>query len=116
LMLAGPALAEHPAECRVAENLIVPNFPLAQVGHAIAAKRLDILVVGAGSSSLPGPNGAKNAYPARLQQALHMPVDGTFGPETEAAVRRLQARHGLTVDGVVGPATWSVIGCVLCPL
>ncbi len=70
LMLAGPALAEHPAECRVAENLIVPNFPLPQVAHAIAAKQLDILVVGAGSSSLPGPNGAKNAYPARLQQAL----------------------------------------------
>jgi peptidoglycan hydrolase-like protein with peptidoglycan-binding domain len=47
---------------------------------------------------------------ARLQAALHLPVDGNFGPETEGAVRRLQARHGLTVDGVVGPATWSVIG------
>jgi peptidoglycan hydrolase-like protein with peptidoglycan-binding domain len=47
---------------------------------------------------------------ARLQQALHLPVDGEFGPETEAAVRRLQERHGLTVDGVVGPSTWSEIG------
>ncbi|MGD0454892.1 MAG: peptidoglycan-binding protein [Solirubrobacteraceae bacterium] len=45
-----------------------------------------------------------------LQKALKLPVDGEFGPETEAAVRRLQARHGLPVDGVVGPSTWSVIG------
>jgi peptidoglycan hydrolase-like protein with peptidoglycan-binding domain len=45
-----------------------------------------------------------------LQAALHLPVDGEFGPETEAAVRTLQARHGLAVDGVVGPSTWAVIG------
>jgi hypothetical protein len=44
-----------------------------------------------------------------VQAALHLTVDGEFGPQTEAAIQRLQARHGLTVDGVVGPATWSTI-------
>jgi peptidoglycan hydrolase-like protein with peptidoglycan-binding domain len=47
---------------------------------------------------------------ARLQSALHLSTDSDFGPETEAAIRRLQARHGLTVDGVVGPDTWQVLG------
>ncbi len=47
---------------------------------------------------------------SRLQSALRMSPDGTFGPQTEAAVKRLQARHGLNVDGVVGPSTWSILG------
>jgi peptidoglycan hydrolase-like protein with peptidoglycan-binding domain len=54
-------------------------------------------------------SGGGNAV-ARLQSALRMPVDGEFGPSTEAAVRRLQARHGLTVDGVVGLSTWALLG------
>jgi peptidoglycan hydrolase-like protein with peptidoglycan-binding domain len=62
----------------------------------------------ASSTSTEAPAGG-NAV-EQLQSALHLPVDGDFGPETEAAIRRLQARHGLTVDGIVGPATWSVIG------
>src|SRR5262249_10978805 len=46
----------------------------------------------------------------RLQAALHLAVDGEFGPQTEAAIQRLRARHGLAVAGVAGPATWSTIG------
>jgi hypothetical protein len=76
LCLAGPALAEDPAECRVAENQVESVFPLQQVTRALANKHLDVLVVGAGSSTLPGVNGAKNAYPARLQIALAEKLPG----------------------------------------
>jgi len=46
----------------------------------------------------------------RLQEALGVQVDGTFGPETERAVRHAQALHHLHVDGVVGGETWSALG------
>jgi hypothetical protein len=67
---------ELPAQCRVAENLIEPNFALRQVTRALTAKHLDILVLGAGSSLLPGANGSKDAYPARLQHALSERLPG----------------------------------------
>jgi len=74
LAMAGAASAEqpaaHPAECRVAEQQVQNIFALPHVDKAIAAKHLSILVLGAGSSLLPGSAGAHEAYPARLQHAL----------------------------------------------
>jgi len=70
LPLAGAAMAEQPAECLVAQHQLEQPFPLRHVAAAIAAKKLDVLVVGAGSSILPWANGVKAAYPARLQKAL----------------------------------------------
>jgi hypothetical protein len=35
---------------------------------------------------------------------------GTFGPKTEAAVRRYQAMRGLEVDGICGQLTWAATG------
>lgn len=76
LVLAGPAWAELPAECGVAAHLVETSYPLPKVRRALAEKKLNILVVGAGSSQLPGANGEKNAYPARLQQALSDQLPG----------------------------------------
>ena len=46
-----------------------------------------------------------------VQQKLNaegerLTTDGKFGTGTVAAVKRYQARHGLTADGTVGKATW----------
>lgn len=48
-----------------------------------------------------------------LQQLLNkadididVAVDGSFGEETEKAVRRFQEKRGLSADGMVGSATW----------
>lgn len=68
--------ADHLAECQAAGEQIEIDFPLPFAARAITAKHLSILVEGAGSSSLPGVNGVKNAYPARLQQALAASLPG----------------------------------------
>jgi hypothetical protein len=70
LALAGPAWGDEPAECRVAEHLVQSPFPLPRASKALEAKRLDILVLGGGSSMLPGVSDESKAYPSRLQNLL----------------------------------------------
>jgi peptidoglycan hydrolase-like protein with peptidoglycan-binding domain len=38
-----------------------------------------------------------------------VPVDGIFGPATDAAVRAFQQQKSLPVDGIVGPRTWAAL-------
>jgi peptidoglycan hydrolase-like protein with peptidoglycan-binding domain len=49
--------------------------------------------------------GSRGETVRALQQKLGLTADGSFGPGTEAAVKKWQASNGLTADGVVGPRT-----------
>ncbi len=41
-----------------------------------------------------------------VQECLLCELDGSFGPETEKAVKKFQDNHNLDNDGMVGPQTW----------
>ncbi|MBS1913359.1 MAG: N-acetylmuramoyl-L-alanine amidase [Bacteroidetes bacterium] len=60
--------------------------------------------------------GAKGDLVRTVQAAVGVPVDGDFGPKTEAAVRAFQREHDLTADGIVGPKTWAALDAVEKPL
>lgn len=57
--------------------------------------------------------GSTGTYVLTLQAILtrlgYLPpgaIDGTFGTQTEYAVKSFQATWGLIIDGIVGPETW----------
>jgi hypothetical protein len=59
------------------------------------------------------PGGTGEAVKAVQSQLVSrgygLTVDGSFGRNTEAAVRDFQSRRGLAVDGVVGRFTWNAL-------
>jgi putative chitinase len=49
--------------------------------------------------------GSKGEAVKKMQAKLGLTADGDFGPGTEAALKKWQAANGLTADGVAGPKT-----------
>lgn len=61
-------------------------------------------------------NGSSGQEVRMLQEKLKQagfdpgPVDGVFGPKTQAAVQDFQRKKELEADGIVGPKTWGRLG------
>jgi peptidoglycan hydrolase-like protein with peptidoglycan-binding domain len=69
-----------------------------------------VLAPGAGMDG-PRGSGTVRELQRRLSRAGFSPgpIDGRYGPRTEAAVERYQGDRGLPVDGIVGPQTLSAL-------
>jgi GDSL-like Lipase/Acylhydrolase family len=70
-LFAGTAFAAERQACDIPGYLLFGNNELKHVGSVVSKdQRLNIAVVGTGSSILAGPEGPRSAYPARLEFAL----------------------------------------------
>ncbi len=77
-LMQGAAFAAPPVEdCDVPQSFVDSDADLANLTKEFKEKhRLDISVVGTGSSALTGPEGARFAYPARLEDSLKQRLTG----------------------------------------
>jgi peptidoglycan hydrolase-like protein with peptidoglycan-binding domain/DNA invertase Pin-like site-specific DNA recombinase len=90
-----------------------PSDSRAEAANSASA----LLVRGAGYGKPQGEPRVR-ALQRRLRALGHRPgpVDGLYGPLTEAAVERLQRDTGLSADGIVGPQTRRVLNTETPPL
>ena len=84
----------------VPTNPVVVSAPAASAPAKLVKTQLEVFL----------KKGSKGEDVKYLQQQLGLPIDGSFGQTTHAAVVALQKKHKLTADGIVGPKTWKAIG------
>jgi len=77
---------------------------------AARARMVELGLLGGGSGGGGGivlKLGSRGPEVRRLQELLEIGVDGSFGRDTEKAVRNFQRHNGLSADGICGLATWA---------
>ena len=95
----------------------VPAEAMGATGVTSVSRASALPLVRATASSLTPPaylpalhQGARGKAVKYLQAVLHIPVSGTYGPRSVAAVKVFQIKHGITpADGVVRQVTWSAL-------
>ena len=88
-LIDGAAAAVPEPSCDVPPSFLASDNDLAHALKEVKSRqRLDISVIGTGSSSLPGPDGSHFAYPAQLEQALQKNLPGVTVKVTAHIVPR----------------------------
>jgi hypothetical protein len=91
--------------------------PASAAAAAPSAARVRLDVYGCNYARPPYPQISEGAGGAAVKQAQCLllfagfsvgpsGIDGSFGPDTKAAVLAFQRSGGLHIDGIVGPQTW----------
>ncbi|HEX2216284.1 MAG TPA: GDSL-type esterase/lipase family protein [Xanthobacteraceae bacterium] len=103
--VAAVAGARAQETCAVPEHLTHVEGKLPRVALMAKDAKLDILVEGTGSSTLTGPEGARAAYPARLEAALASRLPGvTVSVRTDVKSRRTTAEMAKALAGLAPAA------------
>jgi hypothetical protein len=93
-LIMSNASAQRPDVCDVPGYLLFGDSDLQRVAQSVKERqRLDIAIIGTGSSTLAGPDGNLRAYPARLEAALKTRLPNTeITVTTYAAARQTAAK------------------------
>lgn len=102
-LCAAATRAETVDQCAVPGYLLAADGTLDRVHAAVTGdKALKIVVLGGSSSTLPGPNGANFAYPAKLEASLTRRLPGVKTTVvTHAKARRSAAEMAGTIEQMV---------------
>jgi hypothetical protein len=97
--------AAQPADsCDVPGYLLFGDSTLNHVAEVVKGqRRLDITIIGTGSSVLPGPEGTLHAYPARLEATLTRRLPGVVVKVTaHAQARRTTEQMSDELEKILG--------------
>lgn len=99
-----------------------PNYKTEKVKKRVETVKVTMQVISKDNSSndkgqvrtlqriLNGANGNKGY---RDKDGKKLKVDGSFGENTEYALKEYQKKHNLTADGICGQKTWNALLCAV---